>query len=90
MRTLGNARDMGTPRSARRSAAAGEGTRVLAGRRTVSGPLENGRTLSISRRKPSPLTAAAGPGYRPDHQLRPCAAYHSSVSMFVAMMLPSG
>ena len=64
MRALGNARDMGTPRSARRSAAAGEGTRVLAGRRTVSGPLANGRTLSISRRKPSPLTAAAGPGYR--------------------------
>ena len=95
MRTLGNARDMGTPRSARRSAAAGEGTRVLAGRRTVSGPLANGRTLSIFRRKPSPLNpAAAGSGYRRTincgHAPRVRPPPHSSVSMFVAMMLPSG
>jgi hypothetical protein len=91
MRTLGNARDMGTPRSARRSAAAGEGTGVLAaGRRTVSGPLANGRTLSISRRKPSSSHGGSRTRLPPDHQLRPCAAYHSSVSMFVAMMLPSG
>jgi hypothetical protein len=85
MRILGNARDMGTPRSARRSAAVGEGTRVLAGRRTVSGPLENGRTLSISRRKPSPLNPAVRqlPGIRllPDHQLRPSAACMAASSL---------